>query len=94
MLKGKTKAALRLVSDQGKNGILHLGDPVDEQRTVRTVLIDKHPPGQPAHPDSTIKDDPPDIYPVLFESIDASMIRSAGLQTTGAAGPSGLDASS
>ena len=94
MFQGKTKAALRLLSDQGKNGVLHLGDPVDEQRTVRDVLIDKHPPGQPAHPDSIIKDDPPDIYPVLFESIDASMIRSAGLQTTGAAGPSGLDASS
>ena len=94
MFQRKTKATLRLLSDQGKNAVLCLGDLVDEKRTVRDIIIDKHPPGQPAHPDSIIKDDPPDIHPVLFESIDASMIRSAALQTTGAAGPSGLDASS
>ena len=86
MFQGKTKAALRLVSDQGKNAILRLGDLVDEQRTVRDILIDKHPPGQPAHPDSIIKNDPADTHPVLFESIDASMIGSAALQITGAAG--------
>ena len=34
------------------------------------------------------------MHPVLFESIDASMIRSAALRTTGTAGPSGLDAAS
>lgn len=51
MFQGKTKAALRLLSDQGKNAVLRLGDLVDEQRMVRNILIDKHPPGQPAHPD-------------------------------------------
>ena len=66
---------------------------VDSTRTVRNVLIEKHPPGQPAHADSIdCNDKPPEVYPVLFDSIDASLIRSAALRTTGAAGPSGLDA--
>ena len=43
----KTISALHLLllSDQRKNGILHLGNLVVEQRTVRDILIDKHPPG-------------------------------------------------
>ena len=92
MFQGKTKAALRLLTDQAKGGVLRLSNPVDEQRTVRDILTEKPPSGQPAHPDSIIKDNPPDVHPVLFESIDASMIRSAALKTTGAAGLSGLDA--
>ena len=95
MFQGKTKAALRLLTDQAKGGILHLDDPIEsnnEQRKVRDNLVDKHPPGQPAHPDSIICDDPPEVHPVLFESIDSALIRSVTLRTSGAAGPSGLDA--
>ena len=95
MFQGKTKAALRLLSEQSKGGVLHLDDPVETgkgQRKVRDILADKHPPGQPAHPDTIINDNPTDVHPVLFESLDAAMIRSAALHTNGAAGPSGLDA--
>ena len=96
MLQGKTKAALRLLTTQTKGGVLRLDDTIDmanhEQRKVRDILIDKHPPGQSAHPDSIIEDEPPTIHPVIFESLDATLIRSAALQTNGAAGPSGLDA--
>ena len=55
-----------------------------------TILIDKHPAGQPAHPESLvqmIEDDPVVVHPVLFGSIDVSMIRSIALRTTGAVGP-------
>ena len=45
----------------------------------------------PLHPNTIINEDPPDIHPVLFESLDAAMIRSAALKTSGSAGPSGLD---
>ena len=38
--------------------------------TVRDVLIDKHSPGQPAHPESLIDDVPSEVYPVLFELIN------------------------
>ena len=34
----------------------------------------------------------PDVHPVLFDELNAARIRSAALHTTGAAGPSGLDA--
>ena len=77
------------VSPSAYSGVL-LSDHVDTNRTV----IDKHPLGQRAHPDSLIEDDPrpPEIHPVLFKFIDASVIRLAALRTTGAAGPSGLSA--
>ena len=35
---------------------------------------------------------PPEIHPIIFDSIDARLIRSAALKTSGAAGPSCLDA--
>ena len=92
MFQGKTKAALRLLSDQNKGGLLHLDDLVDGKGSVREVLTAKHPPSQPAHPDTIINDDPKEVHPVLFESLDATAIKSAALHTSGAAGPSGIDA--
>ena len=35
---------------------------------------------------------PPNVYPVIFEELNAQWIRSAALQTAGAGGPSGTDA--
>ena len=94
MFEGKTKAAIRLLKEEAKRGLLRLSDQADTNRSVRDVLINKHPSGQHAHPESLIENDPPDIHPVLFESINASVIKSAALRTTGVAGPSGLDAAS
>ena len=77
ILQAKTlKAAIRLLTEETKGGVLHLGDHVDTHKTVRDVLIDKHPPSQPAYPESIVEDVPFDVHPVLFDSIDASMIRS------------------
>ena len=95
MFQGKTKAALCLLSEQNKGRVLHLDDPTETengQRKVRDILLEKHPPCQPVHHDAIINDDPPDVHPVLFESLDAGVIRSATLHTSGAAGPSGLGA--
>ena len=50
MFEGKTKAAICLLTAESKRGVLRLCDEVDGKRTVRDVLIEKHPPGQPAHP--------------------------------------------
>ena len=67
MLEGKTKAAIRLLlTEQAKGGVLRLSDIVDSNKTVRDVLIEKHPTGQPAHPDSIIEDDPPEVHPILM----------------------------
>ena len=57
--------------------------------------MSKHPTGQPASPESTestLRGSPPDIHPIIFDSIDARLIRSTALKTSGAVGPSGLDA--
>ena len=54
--------------------------------------MSKHPTGQPASPDSTLQGPPPEIHPITFDSIDAHLICSTALRTSGVAGPSGLDA--
>ena len=50
MFAGKTKAALDLLSQAQKGGILHLNDPSDpnnpDSPTVRDMLNSKHPQGQ------------------------------------------------
>ena len=38
-----------------------------------------------------IPNEPQDPYPLIFESLDANVIRAAALRVNGAAGPSGLD---
>ena len=96
MFAGKCKAALDLLSRGDKGGILHLDDPSDPNTTgspsVRDVLVSKHPTGQRANAHCILTSTPSETHPVIFESIDAKAIRSAVLNTTGSAGPSGLDA--
>ena len=89
MFQGKTQAALQLLTDQGKGGLLHLDDPVTPLSTVKDVLLSKHPPSNPASPDTLESGVPQEVHPVV---IDAALIRSTALNTKGAAGPSGLDA--
>ena len=52
-------------------------------------LKSKHPG---ATLESTLQGMPSDVHPVIFDSIDASLIKSVALRTGGTAGPSGLDA--
>ena len=96
MFTGKCKAALNLLSNAQKGGLLHLNDHTDpndpSSPTVRDVLISKHPPAQPVHQEYILQEEPEASHPIIFESLDASVIRSASLRVTGAAGPSGLDA--
>ncbi len=53
------------------------GEPVLE------VLKSKHPTSQPASADSLSAGEHADVHPVVFDSIDAAMIRTAALRTTG-----------
>ena len=65
-----------------------------ESPTVLEALRSKHPAGQPASADSLLPTggESDDVHPVIFDRINASLIRAAALRTTGAAGPSGIDA--
>ena len=96
MFVGKKKAALDLLSQAQKGGVLHLNDPSDpnnsDSPTVGDILKSKHPRRQYAHAECIIPSAPQDVHSVIFDSIDASAICSAALWTTGSAGPSGLDA--
>ena len=92
MFKGNTKAALHLLSKKSRGRVLHMDNFTvlsSGKKLVRNILVEKHPPSQPSHPEAIITDDAPEAHLVLFESIDAAMIRSAALQVGGAAGPSG-----
>ncbi len=93
MLKGNTKAALRLISEGSRGGVLHLSDTAlshgDESQSVLDILKSKHPSGQPVDP-TTLVDNPPAIHPIIFDSIDGKTIRSAALRTKGADGLQGL----
>ena len=96
MFKGKTHAALDLLAKGGKGGVLRLEQLVMTNSTntqsVRDILKSKHPASQPATIGSTLQGVPPEIHPVIFDSIDSRLIRSTALKTSGAARPSGLDA--
>ena len=100
MFRGKTHAALNLLANCGKGGVLHLDQPANtddpDSVSVREVLVSKHPTANPHLPNQP---NPPygahllRFTPsFLIRSIDARLIRSTALKTSGAAGPSGLDA--
>ena len=95
MFQGRTQAALWLLSNKSKGGLLHLNDIIGNSTTptiVKDVLKSKHTEAAVATSDTIISRSPPDCHPVIFESIDAALIRSTSLNTYGTAGPSGLDA--
>jgi hypothetical protein len=53
--------------------------------SIRDVLTRKHPPGRSAHVNCIVPSVPTEMHPVIFDSIDASAIRSAALRVTGSA---------
>ena len=96
MFNGKTHAALDLLSNNGKGGVLHidhvLESGADAGLSIKDVLKAKHPVGQSASPADVPPGTPPQPHPIIFDRMDAALIRSITLRTTGAAGPSGVDA--
>ena len=97
MFKGKTEAALKLLSQKGRGRVLQATQLVDitnpNSPTVLDPLKSKHPPAQPAISNALPPEspEPPQIHPVIFNSINASTIRSSALVTKGSAGPSSLE---
>ena len=54
--------------------------------------MSKHPPSNPSSPDTLETGVSQEVHPVVFDTIDAALIRSTALNTKGAAGLSGVDA--
>ena len=99
MFQGKTKAALRLITEKNVGNLMHLdSDTIGADGTtctVRDALLSKHPTGQPVSTNAlhiTTTTEPPTVHAVVFDAIDATTIKTTALRTDGAAGPSGIDA--
>ena len=99
MYQGKINAALKLLEERSKeNGVLRCEEKLNldgmGEKSVLEILQRKHPKPQELRMEALPfrNEEPPDVHPVSFEAITASIVRRAALQTKGAAGPSGLDA--
>ena len=69
-----------------QNDIVSLND-----ETFRMLRM-KHPKEEPASADVLFPDEPVVIHPIVFEKIDAELVRTAARKTQGGSGPSGMDA--
>ena len=87
MGKGQISAALKWISSNPSSAL-----PIDD--SVIDILRSKHPAANPIDVDCTFEGpiDIPD--PILFNSIDGTLVRRAAKLTRGSAGPSGMDAES
>ena len=100
MTTGKIQAALRLLSEDSANSLLEPSESVEDpeglRKTVKELLVSKHPEGRSYDINSSIPDNeiisPTNPHPILFDQINESTIRFAALRTKGGAGPSGIDA--
>ena len=85
MLQGKGAAAIRWITDCQ-------GSVVNVNPDVVATLASKHPPSVEADEQALLYGPLYKIDDVIFENIDSSAIHDAAKNTSGAAGPSGLDA--
>ena len=86
MRKGNIHNAMKLLTNNLKNGVLPLNKKTLEQ------LKQKYPQRRDADPEIMLPDKPEEIHPIKFDSIDAENVRKAALKTRGGTGASGLDA--
>ena len=95
MFQGKTKAALRLITEQNVGGMLHLDSNIGTDAAPRSVYTrcsaGKTSPGQHVSTNA-LYCTTTTVHPVVLEAIDETTIKAAALRTDGAAGPSGIDA--
>ena len=75
--KGNVHNAMKLLTNNMKNGVLPLNEKTLEQ------LKQKHPQRRDADPQIMLPDKPEEIHPIKFDSIDAENVRRAVLKTRG-----------
>ena len=98
MLQGKVQSALRYLCKQTSGGVLKLDDLIPTTTSNEPVMQstrnvkEKHPTCKDPPVSSLPAGDLTPVNPIIFEGLDADMIKQIALHTNGAAGPSGLDA--
>ena len=85
MKKGNVNVALKLLTNNMKDGILPLN--------IQTLnsLKEKHPESKDASIDILLTDISQRVHPIKFAGIDEEMIRKAAIKTKGGSGPSAMD---
>ena len=95
MKERKIQAAINLLTQHRAGRVLGLDDMVkcgDDHLTVRDVLIKKHPTSVTPPVDALLQVQADAPHHIIFDSLDANLIREAALRTRGAAGLFSLDA--
>ena len=89
MMAGKVRQALKLVdADSEVTGVHAMND------EIRGVLQRKHPEAEPAQQIAMSLSEVPTVENVIFEEINAAMVIKSAEETSGAGGPTRLDAES
>ena len=77
MFKGNTSAALQLLSQSGKDGVMHANDVINANdscsQTILEVLKSKHPQAEQASTEAIQVNDTeiPQVHPLVFNRINA-----------------------
>ena len=85
IIRGNLSAAIRLLDKNSCKGIL----PMTEE-TIKQ-LHEKHPKGESKKPEMILEGPMEEVNPVIFEEINAELVKTIALKMKGAAGPSGFD---
>ena len=86
VFQGKVGAACKLINSSD-------GRPIEINRAVIDLLVQKHPEGKDASSEALIEDrEPQFVEPIIYEGLDSNMIMKAALQTRGSGGPTKIDA--
>jgi hypothetical protein len=85
--RGKLKDAMRLLKDDEQKPF-NCNDMLNG-KTITEILQEKHPDKREPHPSALTDTNSTNtnFHPVVFESIDAALIRSSALKANGSAGP-------
>ena len=92
VFSGRIQAASRMVQSGGVGRVLRMEDCVSEDKTVRDVLLEKHPLPQLAAKEILQPDEAVPANPILFDRITSQLIKTTSRSMSGSAGPSGIDA--
>ncbi len=91
IFQGKIKQALEMLSKNGTGGILRLEDTISTKDTSRSVKETLKSPSEPAALDVCAQGNPPQVHPITYDAINATLVRSIALQARGACGPEAYD---
>ncbi|CAB3989632.1 Hypothetical predicted protein [Paramuricea clavata] len=92
-MQGQLRAELRIISEDN-GGCPNLDNCVapENPKTVRQVLLEKHPPNIPPVQSAILNGNcNMEPHADIFDGTDAELTQDAAIKTEGAAGPSGLD---